>query len=158
MKHSRFPRPRCYGRVYPKRTETDLQKDILIWARTQYPGILTMIAPNNLEWIGGVSKFQRMKIVNNLRKMGFTDGTHDLTILEPRGAFHGMTIEFKMPGGVVSSEQESFRRDAEHRGYFSCVPDRKLESEQEAFDWAISKIKFYMNLPPAKVAGSDHKP
>ena len=90
-----------------KRTEKDLQKDVAIWFKTQYPKALWTISPAGIRlpvWIGAVFK-----------AMGYRKGTPDMLIFEPRGYFHGALIELKMPGGTISPDQKEFRDKASER-------------------------------------------
>ena len=111
--------------IYRKRNESDLQISVANWFRMQYPRALWTICPAGIKlpvWIG--AKF---------KAMGYRQGSHDIIILEPRGGYHGMTIELKMPGGKATPEQVDFQREASERGYYS-VTCPKFKVEQECFE------------------------
>jgi hypothetical protein len=74
-----------------------------------YPDLLFTISPAGFIMSAG----QAMKMM----RMGYRKGTPDVLFFEPRGAFHGLLIEFKAPGGTISSDQHIFAQLAGERGY-----------------------------------------
>lgn len=124
--------------ILKKRREHHLQMDIVRWAHAQYPNILMTIAPN-------IKKSLAQGVM--LKRMGLLPGTPDLMIFEPRGHFHGMFLEIKMPGGYPSPEQKAFKVEAEQRRYWCAICPGTFKTEKQCFDWAIGVIKHYMELP-----------
>jgi hypothetical protein len=123
--------------IYRKRKEIDLQRDVVQWIYAQYPKTLMTIAPNiRKTLIQGVM----------LKRMGLRPGTPDLMIFEPRGSYHGLFVELKMPGNYPSDEQKSFKAELEARFYASAICPGNFKTERQCFDWAIGTIKNYMEL------------
>lgn len=74
-----------------------------------YPDLLFTIAPSGFIMSAGMA----MKMM----RMGYRKGTPDILFFEPRGAFHGLLIEFKAPRGTISDAQKDFAWLARNRGY-----------------------------------------
>lgn len=75
---------------------------------------------------GGNAEWQKTEraIRGRLAKLaGVEDGVADWVLLVPAGAWHGLCIEFKKPGGIVSDAQERFMGYAMSRGYWCAVCD-----------------------------------
>jgi len=53
--------------------------------------------------------------------MGYTKGTPDVLIFEPRASWHGFLMELKAPGGETSEFQDTFLASALARGYYTAV-------------------------------------
>jgi hypothetical protein len=53
--------------------------------------------------------------------MGYTNGTPDLLIFEPRQRFHGLFIELKAEKGVASDDQLKFIAKASFNDYATAV-------------------------------------
>lgn len=119
-----------------KRTESNLQENIVTWLKGQYPDILMTICP-----ITKVSKAQGAK----LKRMGYEPGTHDLLILEPRKGYYGLCVEIKMPNGKVSPAQIKFGERAEDRGYKAIICPTNFKTENECYCWVIGNISAYMS-------------
>ena len=93
--------------------EQVLQIAVANYLRLSYPKLLWTISPAGL--IRGLGQAMIMK------RMGYRNGTPDILIFEPRGRFHGLILELKVKGGVVSDDQRSFISDASDRGYATAV-------------------------------------
>jgi hypothetical protein len=79
-----------------------------------------------------------------LKQMGLSKGFPDISILEPRGGFHGLYIEMKRKGNKASEEQIKWLMELKSRGYATTLC--------YSADDAIEKIKRYMNLKKGDVA------
>jgi hypothetical protein len=123
--------------ILRKRRESDLQISIINWCRLQYPKILLTISPAGMKL--------PMQVARRFKAMGYRAGTADILIFEPRGIYHGLTLELKMPGGVPSPEQIEWRNEALDRGYLAVICP-KIKDENDCFQWAISTIKNYLEL------------
>ena len=75
---------------------------------------------------------------NKLKRMGLSKGFPDISILEPRGEFHGLYIEMKRKGNKASEEQIKWLMELKSRGYATTLC--------YSADEAIEKIKRYMSL------------
>ena len=73
-----------------------------------------------------------------LKDMGLSPGFPDISILEPRGKYHGFYIEMKRKGNKASEEQITWLMELRARGYATAL----CYSAQEAID----KIQKYMTL------------
>lgn len=98
----------------PLRTEYHEQKAVIEYLRIKYPEILLTIAPNGIKMtIGQAKKF---------KAMGYTSGTPDILIFEPRGIYKGLFLEMKKEkGGRVSENQKKWLKKANDRGYCAMV-------------------------------------
>lgn len=92
-----------------KQSEFSIQAAFVLQVQLSYPDLLFTISPAGFIMSAG----QAMKMM----RMGYRKGTPDVLIFEPRGPFHGLLIEFKAPGGVISDSQREFMRLATDRGY-----------------------------------------
>lgn len=73
-----------------------------------------------------------------LKAMGMKPGFPDLLILEPRGEYHGLAIELKIPGGRLSYNQKEWLADLASRRYAAVAA--------WGADEAIHFIEEYMKL------------
>jgi hypothetical protein len=93
--------------------EQQLQNKVANYLRLRHPELLWTISPAGL--VRGASMAVLMK------RMGYMNGTPDLIIFEPRGIWHGLFVELKVPGGAVSPDQTSFLAKAFERRYATAV-------------------------------------
>src|SRR4030042_4002082 len=92
---------------FNRRTEYDEHCAVIEYLRVRYPYIRLTIAPNGLK----LPSPQAMKF----KRMGYTAGTPDLLIFEPRGNYNGLLIEMKREhGGQVSPAQREWIGRAAH--------------------------------------------
>lgn len=73
-----------------------------------------------------------------LKAEGVTPGVFDFVVPYPMEPYHGLFIEMKKPGGVVSTEQKKFGKIMVSRGYqcFVCY----------SWDDAVQKISDYLQI------------
>jgi hypothetical protein len=72
-----------------------------------------------------------------MKRMGYSRGTPDLFIEDPRHGFHGLRIEMKVPdGGTKSKEQKKWIESLNKRGYCALFCNGAKE--------AIKAIDAYM--------------
>jgi hypothetical protein len=96
----------------------------------QYPDTLLTIAPNGI-------KLTMMQAVR-FKRMGYSAGTPDILIFEPKGKWHGLLIEMKREkGGQVSEHQKEWLQKANDRRYYAVVC--------KGFTEAKNMIDDYMN-------------
>lgn len=93
--------------------EQKIQTAVANYLRLRYPKLLWTISPAGL--VRGPSMAVLMK------RMGYTNGTPDLIIFEPKGIFHGLFIELKAPGGTISPDQTTFLAKAFDLRYATAV-------------------------------------
>lgn len=94
--------------------EQSIQMSLVLWMRTQFPGVITIISPI-VKYSG--SPKQRMLQGMRQKKMGYTAGTPDLFIAEACGQYHGLFIELKTKKGSVSDNQYAMQEELQNRGY-----------------------------------------
>lgn len=73
-----------------------------------------------------------------LKEMGLSKGFPDISILEPKGKYHGLYIEMKRKGNKLSEDQIKWLMELRARGYATAL----CFSANEAID----KIEKYMSL------------
>ena len=73
-----------------------------------------------------------------LKRSGYSKGTPDILIFEPRGSYHGLFIELKTAKGRISAEQLYWLEELIHRGYAAMVC--------RSFDEARGEIETYLAL------------
>jgi len=96
-----------------KKPEQKMQCSIANYLRLKYPGLLWTISPAGLI----INKSLGIMAV----RMGYRSGTSDLLIFEPRGIFHGLFVELKVPGNLTSDDQDEFLTAANLRRYATAV-------------------------------------
>ncbi len=80
----------------------------------------------------------------NLYKMGYSNGTPDMVIFEPRGPYFGLLIEMKTERGKASNAQKGWAFALMQRGYYCAI----CFSAEEA----ITIIDDYMGMPMAAIS------
>jgi hypothetical protein len=91
----------------------------------QIVNYLRKFHPTDVLFSGGFAG-EKMTLLRAIRRkrMGYTAGTPDLILFEPRGVYHGLMAEFKSKQGYLSPEQKVFKEMAEQKGYkFIIVKD-----------------------------------
>ena len=73
-----------------------------------------------------------------LKEMGLSKGFPDISILEPRGKYHGLYIEMKRKGNSPTDDQIKWLMELRARGYATALC--------YSADEAIAKIEKYMKL------------
>ncbi len=116
----------------PKRGRTredEIQIALFSWL-SLYPDVrrLSFHIPN-----GGNREIQEAV---KLKAMGVTAGVPDIFIAIPRDSYHGLFLELKSDGGVVSDVQRNFLYIAGQEGYCCKVT--------YGLDAAIETIKDYL--------------
>jgi hypothetical protein len=97
----------------PKQTEYQIQSAFIRYIELMYPDMLYTISPAGFIMSPGMAR--------KMMAMGYTKGTPDVMIFEPRGNQHGFFIEFKTPKGKTSESQDIFLASARDRNYATAV-------------------------------------
>ncbi|MDD4352281.1 MAG: VRR-NUC domain-containing protein [Candidatus Gracilibacteria bacterium] len=71
-----------------------------------------------------------------MKKMGYMKGTPDIMIFRPTDVYHGLFLEFKKPGGVISEEQKDFLAELKRLRYKTKVV--------YSTDEAINTLEMYL--------------
>lgn len=108
--------------------EYHIQTSVVLWLRANFPNALFTIAPSGMKLPIGVAV--------KLKRMGYSPGTPDICIFEPRYQYHGLFVELKTKRGVKSDEQIAWNEELNRRGYLSifCY----------SFDEAVQRIGDYL--------------
>jgi len=106
------------------------QEQVTVIQYCQYNSILCNHTPNE----GKRSLAEGKK----LKEMGLSPGFPDISILEPRGKYHGLYIEMKRKGNKATNDQISWIMELRKRNYVAMVC--------YSADAAIKLIDKYMNL------------
>ncbi len=83
------------------------------YIRWAHPGTLFTISPSGMKL--------PLSVAAKLKAMGYRAGTTDFLILEPRGQWHGLLLEFKTEKGSLQHNQKEFMLEADKRGYKTAV-------------------------------------
>ena len=111
--------------------ETRMQIDLVAWMRKEYPGMLFTSTQ------AGDRRSKLAAIM--MKRMGYTNGTPDLLIFEPRANYCGLFLELKSPDGRLSDDQRVWAQKARDTGYL-YHPAFRLEEVK-------SVVKQYLDMP-----------
>lgn len=116
-----------------KGSEFDAQCRLDKYLEENHPDVLFCASAGGART--SISEAKRMKA------SGYKRGFPDVFIYEPRGGFHGLSIEMKKEkGGVVSKHQKEWKQSLTAKGYKATVA--------RGFDAAVQILEDYLN--PAK--------
>lgn len=77
------------------------------------------------------------------KRRGYQKGCPDIIIFEPRGKYHGLTIELKA-GAKVTPEQKKWRDELSQRGYKALIMPRNMNF-RERQDYLENELMEYLN-------------
>lgn len=78
------------------------------------------------------------------KSMGSKKGFPDIFIYEPRGKFHGLSIEIKAANGKSSESQIEWQEELARRGYKAEICP-KFKTDLECLNWTIKTIIEYLS-------------
>jgi hypothetical protein len=84
-----------------------------------------------------------IKTASMLKKAGYKKGFPDIVIFEPRGKYHGMTIEVKSDIGSPTPEQVSWANNLNNKGYYAIICPKQTNLNEQ-INWIIEKINKYL--------------
>jgi hypothetical protein len=67
-----------------------------------------------------------MRTAIRMKKAGYKKGHPDVVIYEPRGGWHGMTVELKLKS-YAAEEQKTWREELLKRGFYAIIVPGKLD-------------------------------
>lgn len=113
-------------RQYP---EFQVQCEFVSLMRAYYPDVLFFAVPN-----GGKRNIRDAK---RFKSMGVLAGVYDIFVSETTPVYSGLYIEFKAPGrpGSTSETQDTFKDNAEARGYMTTVHDNAILALKEVEEY-----------------------
>ena len=121
-----------------KRHEQLLQEACVAWLRGR--GLLFVANPH-------ANVKLTMQQAVRMKRGGYTAGTPDLIILEPRGLFHGLAVELKIYDNVCTVEQMQFLYELGKRCYKVMVVP-KGSDYAEALSWFRDAVEQYLAETP----------
>lgn len=92
-------------------TEYVMQRHCVDYLKSEHPLLVFTATVGGAHLTRGPIGFAK------LRASGYLNGIPDLLIFEPRGKFHGLFIELKLPGRPLRVEQASVHARLIDRGY-----------------------------------------
>lgn len=117
--------------------ESDLQEAIIMWSHTmipQYPCLAWLFAVPN----GG---YRSGREAVSLKRQGVVPGILDLMLCVPRGKYHGLAIELKIPVGKCkppSKEQSAYIAFLTEQGYCARISNDFQEVKQIILEYLNS--------------------
>ena len=113
-------------------SEFEHQKKLTDYIDTKHPEILWSASAGGART--SITEAKRIKA------SGYKEGFPDVFVYEPRGPFHGLSIEMKKEkGGRVSPAQKKWKEALSVRNYMSTVA--------KGVDHAVQILENYLNLP-----------
>ena len=115
--------------------ERAMQKAVVQYIDNAYPHIGSLCFHVPLELLRRETHTAGM-----FHALGARSGVADLVMLVPRGAYHGLVIELKVPPRRPTDNQCKFLELARAQGYAACWSD--------SLNTVIRLIDVYLKLPP----------
>jgi len=115
--------------------EQQMQKAIVQYIDKAYPQIGSLCFHVPLELLRRENHTAGM-----FHALGARSGVADIVMLVPRGAYHGLVIELKVPPRRPTDSQCNFLELARAQGYAACWSD--------SINTVIRFIDVYLGLPP----------
>lgn len=120
-------------------SEAEEQQALIAWARLMYfkqNEVTYRISDFIFHIPNGGHRDHRTGAL--LKKAGVMAGVYDLFLMVPRGGFHGLFLEMKRKGGVVSVAQQAFGKKVATMGY--------KEEVVYGCEEGIKSLKSYLEL------------
>lgn len=118
-------------------SESDEQKAIVSWFRTQYPQYALCLRVSQSGGYRGAGRKGAIRTAQ-IAAMGGITGESDIAILLPRGGFGSLLIEHKADGGAHKATDAQLEYIRHHNACGNCaVVTRGIEA-------ALAAIKQYM--------------
>ena len=118
--------------------ESDIQKQLIQWSQlVTIPG--TVLRVREYLFANANGGYRNPWEGRSLKEQGVTPGVFDLVFAYPSQGFHGLWLELKIPGGVVSQYQKAFGEKMKRVGYCAEIV--------YGFDDAIKTIMTYLKEP-----------
>jgi hypothetical protein len=115
--------------------ERAMQKAVVQYIDKRYPAIGNLCFHVPLELLRRDDKSAGM-----FHALGARAGVADIVMLVPRGCYHGLVIELKVPRRRPTDNQCRFLESARANGYAACWSD--------SLNTVLKLIDVYLSLPP----------
>ena len=89
--------------------EEQIQRAVVYWLRKTFPATLHTISP--------ITKLS-VSLGARMKAMGYSKGSPDLMVFQPRAGYHGLFIEFKTPKGKINIDQYHWAKELQALGYY----------------------------------------
>lgn len=122
------------------KSEEDLQCAIVQWFKNKYPQYSKKIQGNALNGFffgevktyGGRKQFvKNYKLLERIKKTGGTKDFPDIFIYIPRGGFHGMAIELKIPSNSPILKNGSYSKSDKYKAQL----EYGLSLQEDGYFW-----------------------
>lgn len=118
----------------------------LIWRERQFQALVVQYIDKCYPQVGSLCFHVPLELLRRekhtagmFHALGARSGVADLVILVPRGAYHGLLIELKVPGRRPTETQCGFLEAARREGYAACWSD--------SISTVLKLIEVYLQLP-----------
>lgn len=107
--------------------ESEHQQALFAWAKLMQPQLPELAL---LHAIGNGNARTNAIQGARMKREGVLAGVSDIMLPVARGCYHGLYIELKVKGGVVSKSQEWWIEETRKQGYYSIVCYGWLEAKE----------------------------
>jgi hypothetical protein len=119
----------------------------LVWRERQMQALVIEYLDTRYPYIGSLCFHVPLELLRRekhtagmFHALGARAGVADLVMLVPRGAYHGLVIELKVPPRRPTDSQCTFLEGARAQGFAACWSD--------SIDTVMKLIDAYLALPP----------
>lgn len=119
----------------------------IVWRERQFQKLVVEYIDNQYPHVGSLCFHVPLELLRRedntagmFHALGARAGVADIVMLVPRGAYHGLLIELKVPPRRPTDSQVSFLEAARAQGYAACWSD--------SINTVLKLIDVYLTLPP----------
>jgi hypothetical protein len=123
------------------------QEQQIIWRERQFQALVIEYIDKQYPQIGSLCFHVPLELLRRethtagmFHALGARAGVADVVMLVPRGAYHGLLIELKVPPRRPTDNQIRFLENARAQGYAACWSD--------SINTVLKLIDAYLKLPP----------
>ncbi|MBH8567304.1 VRR-NUC domain-containing protein [Microvirga sp. STS02] len=122
-----FPKPKPL--TQEQLTEARIQQNCLVWLNRHHREVE--------RWYHSIPNGTNTDEITAARQKstGLKSGVSDTFLPEPRGAYHGLYVEYKTPTGTLSQNQKDFIKSMRAKGYCCVVLDNQPAFESLMGDY-----------------------
>jgi len=123
------------------------EEQSIIWRERQFQAIVVEYIDKRYPSIGSLCFHVPLELLRRekhtagmFHALGARAGVADVVLLVPRGAYHGLLIELKVPPRRPTDSQCNFLEAARREGYAACWSD--------SINTVLRLLDVYLKLPP----------
>jgi len=123
------------------------QGNRIVWRERQMQALIIEYIDKRYPFVGSLCFHVPLELLRRekhtagmFHALGARSGVADVVMLVPRGAYHGLVIELKVPPRRPSDSQCNFLESARAQGFAACWCD--------CIDTVMRLIDVYLSLPP----------